>query len=141
MSSEDSDDFMERVSEPKRQKVAKPPTTKLPQERKSTIGASSRQQLSPQDQTAFFARIREADGVFGTVFWVKFGQYPYWPARLALEDEVSPQVWRSGGKSNQHCVYFFGEHSYGWVRESQVQSWAEHYAANSQRKMKGIGFV
>eukprot|EP00026_Physarum_polycephalum_P001884 Phypoly_transcript_01887.p1 GENE.Phypoly_transcript_01887~~Phypoly_transcript_01887.p1 ORF type:complete len:986 (+),score=281.06 Phypoly_transcript_01887:54-3011(+) len=54
------------------------------------------------------------DAVLGEVYWLKFGDYPFWPTRRAKREEVKEIVLQQE-KRNFILVYFFGSHEFCWV--------------------------
>eukprot|EP01116_Phalansterium_solitarium_P015035 TRINITY_DN3305_c0_g1_i3.p1 TRINITY_DN3305_c0_g1~~TRINITY_DN3305_c0_g1_i3.p1 ORF type:complete len:586 (+),score=227.53 TRINITY_DN3305_c0_g1_i3:153-1910(+) len=65
-----------------------------------------------EDENTFLAN----EARLGLVFWVKVQGFRWWPARLAKLDEVPPST-RNLPHKDKILVYFFAEHTYGWVSE------------------------
>ena len=71
------------------------------------------------------------------VVWAKLPGHPFWPGlRVELErDDVASETLRMR-KENEALVVFFGENSFGWVREEQVLDFKDSYADKAREPMR-----
>jgi hypothetical protein len=68
----------------------------------------------------------------GELIWVKFGDFPTWPCRLAIATEVGKSVLDLE-LPNTTLVYFFGSHNYAWVEPEFVYDFQSNYNKYSVR--------
>lgn len=65
--------------------------------------------------------------------WAKLPGHPFWPGlRVNLETDFIPEDARKMSRDGEVLVVFFGENSFGWVREENCLDFSEHYESKSR---------
>ena len=81
----------------------------------------------------FIAGVGLASQRKNQLVWAKLPGHPFWPGlRVDLDGDFVPENARAMGRENEVLVVFFGENSFGWVREDQCLDYKEHYATKSR---------
>ena len=81
----------------------------------------------------FIAGVGLASQRKNQLVWAKLPGHPFWPGlRVDLDVDFVPENARAMGRENEVLVVFFGENSFGWVREDQCLDYKEHYATKSR---------
>jgi hypothetical protein len=74
------------------------------------------------------------------VVWAKLPGHPFWPGlRVDLEPgtkDVVPPETLAMRKEHEALVIFFGENSFGWVREDQVLDFKDFYAEKAREPIR-----
>ena len=71
------------------------------------------------------------------VVWAKLPGHPFWPGlRVDLDRDAVPPETLAMRKENEALVIFFGENSFGWVREDQVLDFKEAYAEKAREPIR-----
>ena len=69
--------------------------------------------------------------------WAKLPGHPFWPGlRVDLDRDAVPPETLAMRKENEALVIFFGENSFGWVREDQVLDFKEAYAEKAREPIR-----
>ena len=79
------------------------------------------------------AGITLRDRASAQVVWAKLPGHPFWPGlKVDLERDEVPRETLAMRKHDEALVIFFGENSFGWVREDQVLDFKEAYAEKAR---------
>ena len=92
------------------------------------------------DESYTVAGITLAKRAESQVVWAKLPGHPFWPGlRVDLgpgaRDVVPPETLAMR-KEHEALVIFFGENSFGWVREDQVLDFKEAYAEKAREPIR-----
>ena len=69
--------------------------------------------------------------------WAKLPGHPFWPGlKVDLKKDKVPPETMNMRKENEALVIFFGENSFGWVREDQVLDFKEAYAEKAREPIR-----
>lgn len=76
----------------------------------------------------------------GRVMWVHLKNQPAWPAQVIADDEVPKEVLQKKLVGVCICVKFFGDNSFGWVKQrKELHSWnGEFQEKFAAIKRKGL---
>jgi hypothetical protein len=111
------------VSEAKRLKRERTPTTPDT----GSPGSSTPTHMS------YIAGVGLASRRKNQLVWAKLPGHPFWPGmRVNLETDFIPDDARKMARDQEVLVVFFGENSFGWVREEHCLDFKEHYSSKSR---------
>lgn len=66
----------------------------------------------------------------GDLVWARVQGHPRWPGQVFDPERASKAAIAARPKSSgQLCVAFFGDRSFGWFSEAELQPFAPHYEA------------
>ena len=85
------------------------------------------------NRMSFIAGIGLAQRRKNQLVWAKLPGHPFWPGmRVNLEKDFIPDDAHAMSREGEVLIVFFGESSFGWVREDQCLDFQEHYATKSR---------
>lgn len=85
------------------------------------------------NRMSFIAGIGLAQRRKNQLVWAKLPGHPFWPGmRVNEEKDLIPEDARAMARENEVLIVFFGESSFGWVREEHCLDFQQHYAAKSR---------
>ncbi|CAM9614315.1 unnamed protein product [Chrysoparadoxa australica] len=56
----------------------------------------------------------------GLIVMAKMGAYPWWPSRIASQEEVPSHMKQKNGNASRVAVVFLGSNDIGWVASSKI---------------------
>ena len=96
--------------------------------------------VDDDDDSYTVAGITLASRAESQVVWAKLPGHPFWPGlRVDLEPgarDVVPPETLAMRKEHEALVIFFGENSFGWVREDQVLDFKDAYAEKAREPIR-----
>jgi len=91
----------------------------------------------PDDDSYTVANITLRSRKESQVVWAKLPGHPFWPGlKVDLKKDKVPPETMNMRKENEALVIFFGENSFGWVREDQVLDFKEAYAEKAREPIR-----
>lgn len=82
---------------------------------------------------SFIAGVGLASRRRNQLVWAKLPGHPFWPGlRVNLDRDYIPEDARKMARDGEVLVVFFGENSFGWVREENCLDFSEHYESKSR---------
>ena len=98
-------------------------------------------QDDPSDDSYTVAGITLRNKQKSQIVWAKLPGHPFWPGlNVELDDgpdgDIVPEETRAMGKDGESLVIFYGENSFGWVREDQVLDFKNAYAEKAREPIR-----
>jgi len=99
--------------------------------------ADESEEDDPDDDSYTVANITLRARKESQVVWAKLPGHPFWPGlKVDLKKDKVPPETLNMRKENEALVIFFGENSFGWVREDQVLDFKEAYAEKAREPIR-----
>ena len=73
----------------------------------------------------------------GDLVWCLVRGYPRWPGQV-MDPETALKAVRNKGKAGQTLVSFFGDSSYGWFKNRDIESFEAAFETNSAPKSNKV---
>ena len=113
-----------------------PSTTK----REQKDGTTNSDDDNDDDDRYTVAGITLASRAASQIVWAKLPGHPFWPGiKVNLDPgtrDVVPPETLAMRKEHESLVIFFGENSFGWVREDQVLDFKDAYAEKAREPIR-----
>ena len=112
-------------------------TVNAPKEEPAEEEGDESEEDDPDDDSYTVANITLRSRKESQVVWAKLPGHPFWPGlKVDLKKDKVPPETMNMRKENEALVIFFGENSFGWVREDQVLDFKEAYAEKAREPIR-----
>eukprot|EP00276_Gloeochaete_wittrockiana_P007482 CAMPEP_0184664646 /NCGR_PEP_ID=MMETSP0308-20130426/53797_1 /TAXON_ID=38269 /ORGANISM="Gloeochaete witrockiana, Strain SAG 46.84" /LENGTH=1546 /DNA_ID=CAMNT_0027108181 /DNA_START=71 /DNA_END=4711 /DNA_ORIENTATION=+ len=87
-----------------------------------------KKETKPEERGSLVMKPAKSPWYKDEVVWAKITGYPWWPAKITLEDNKEMKV-RKAKKPGHLLVWFFGSYEYAWLRPEDIAPFEENYQA------------